>query len=89
MADIYREVRDGEQLSGHRSGSGDFPEIHIYDGLGAGDGSCMFSIVGFHFVDVMVHDHTTTLSFEGKLPVKVFGGIVKYCVPEAESPQVA
>jgi hypothetical protein len=75
-----RDVVGGETLSGHGAG-GDYPELLIYDGLGAGSGSMMFVIGGFHNCTVTIRDDATTLVFEGRLPVTIHGGIVQYSDP--------
>lgn len=80
---MLREVISGERLTGHRSGSGRHPEISIYDGIGAGKGSCICVIQGFHWATVFEKGATTELLFENKTSLereescdldKVFGG---------------
>jgi len=75
---IRRDVRDGERLSGHPKSPGEFPEIHVLDGVGPGGGSLMFGIQSFHWADVAISGDTTDLAFEGRVRVRVVGGSVQY-----------
>jgi hypothetical protein len=73
-----RKVIDGERLSGHGDGSGEYPEILISDGIGAGTGSMICSIQSFHWADVVVKGGKTELWFENRLCLSIPNGIVEY-----------
>jgi len=67
-----RRVIDGERLTGHGDVSGGYPEIVIYDGVGAGEGAAICTIGGFHWADVAVRTR-----------LAISSGVVEY---EAERP---
>ena len=75
---MLRNVIDGERLSGHGSAAEGFPEIVIYDGIGAGNGSMICSIESFHWVTVKVKGRTTELWFENKVCLAVPNAVVRY-----------
>jgi hypothetical protein len=73
-----KNISDGQRLSGHANGSSEYPEILVYDGVGHGDGSCLFEIASFHWADVRVSGDTTLLSFENKVEVAITDGVIVY-----------
>lgn len=73
-----REVINGERLSGHRSPTGEHPEISVYDSIGAGKGSLICSIQCFHWATVFQNGATTELLFENKTCLAVRNGMVWY-----------
>lgn len=79
-----REVRNGERLSGHGTVKGGYPEISVNDGKGPGGGSMLFTIVSFHWADVVVNENTTELWFENRQRVAIHGGLVQYAEVSSE-----
>ena len=78
------QVQDGDRLTGHCVGGGDYPELLVYDGQGPGGGSLMFSMGSFHWCGVHItRNHKTELWFENKTSVTVSGGIVMYAPGDA------
>jgi hypothetical protein len=75
---MLSDLIDGERLSGHRSKTRGYPEILIYDGQGAGHGSMMCSIQGFHWAEVKMKQNKTELWFEGRTCISISGGILQY-----------
>ena len=75
---MLRKVIDGERLSGHGNAAVGYPEILIYDGIGAGQGSMICSIQSFHWADVVVKGGQTELWFENGVCLAIPEGLVEY-----------
>lgn len=74
---VFRRVRDGDLLRGC--------ELHVCNGIGPGEGALMFAIDSFHIARVELQGDTTILTFQGKLPIEIHGGVVIACYPDAEA----
>ena len=66
------QVQDGDRLTGHCVGGGDYPELLVYDGQGPGGGSLMFSMGSFHWCGVHITRNIRRNSGSRTRPVLLF-----------------